>query len=160
MSSEVTVDQCFPTSTRQAGYSRPPSEDRAAFQPRYTWVFEDGCEFVAKNVLHRDLRLPDELPRLGKGRGLAHLGGLSTGATRRGCGPDLLQHMLHPRQSRAEGLSPPSRFQKATEGREALCRSRLRGAAGGPAHLRARAARVAGGRLGVVPQLAGDAGAD
>src|ERR1039458_3949422 len=34
---------------------------------------EDGCEFAAKDVLHRDLRLPDELPRLRKGCGDAHV---------------------------------------------------------------------------------------
>ena len=37
---------------------------------------------------------------------------------------------------------------------------RLRCAAGGGAHLRARAPRFAGGRLGKLPQSAGDAGAD
>ena len=51
-------------------------------------------------------------------------------------------------------------FKKLQQGREALRRARLRGAAGGREDLRARAARLAGGRLGLLPQPAGDAGAD
>ena len=36
--------------------------------PRYTEGIEDWREFTAENLLHRDLWLPDELPRLRKGR--------------------------------------------------------------------------------------------
>jgi len=120
---------------------------------------EDGCEFAPKDVLHRDLRLPDELPRLRKGRGHAHLGGLRPGAARGRSRPHPLQHMLDPRQGRAEGFSPPERFQEAAQGREALCRARLRRPAGGRKDLRARTLRLAGGRLGLVSQFTRDAGA-
>ena len=74
--------------------------------------------------------------------------------------PHPLQHLLDSRQGRAEGLSPAQRFQEAAQGREALCRARLRRPAGGREDLRARAACVAGGGFGLVPQPARDAGAD
>src|ERR1039458_6207794 len=94
---------------------------------RYT----GACEFPAKDVLHRDLRLPDELPRLRKGCGNAHLRRLHASAARRGRRPYRVQHLLEPRQGRAEGLPPPGRFQEAAQGREALRRSGLRRPAGG-----------------------------
>ena len=80
--------------------------------------------------------------------------GLSAGGDRRGGRPDSLQHLLHPRQGRAEGLSSPGRLQEAGKAGQEVRRAGLRGAAGRRKDFRARAARFAGVRIGVVPQPA------
>ena len=85
--------------------------------------------------------------------------GLPAGRVGRRRRPDPLQHLLHPRQGGAEGLQSPERLQEAAQGRQALRRAGLRGAAGGREDLRARAVRFAGLGLGLLPQTAGDADA-
>ena len=83
--------------------------------------------------------------------------GLYPGGRRSRRRPDPLQHLLHPRQGGAEGLSPAERVQEDAGRREALRRARLRRPAGGPADLRARPLCFACGRLGQLPQPARDA---
>jgi tRNA-2-methylthio-N6-dimethylallyladenosine synthase len=66
-------------------------------------------------------------------------------STRRRGRPGALQHVQHPRQGRAEGLSPPRAVQARRGQGQGLRRARLRGAAGRRADLRARPARQPGG---------------
>ncbi len=56
--------------------------------------------------------------------------GLHPGGGRGRCRPDPLQHLLHPRQGRAEGLSPAERVQAHAGRGQALRRARLRRPAG------------------------------
>ncbi len=84
--------------------------------PRYTEASRMAVSTSAEDLLHRNLRLPDELPRLRKSRGHAHLRGLPAGRTRRRRRPHRVQHLLHSRQGRAEGFPSSQRFQEAPQG--------------------------------------------
>ena len=85
---------------------------------------------------------------------------LPPGPDRRRGRPGSLQHLLDPRQGRAESLQPPRRLQEIQKARQEVRRARLRRAAGRRKDFRARAVRFAGLRIGVVPQSAADAGAN
>src|ERR1035437_5649228 len=101
-----------------------------------------------ENLLHRNIRLPDECSRLRKGGGHSAVRRLCAGrnAGRRGAGP--LQHVQHPRQGRTEGLQPPAELQARGDEGQDFRRVGLRRPAGRGEDLRPRAARFAGCRLG------------
>src|SRR5208337_3726443 len=151
---------------RPGGRGRPPDSRRdggatprlaARSSPRvilslYVWGSTTRwAKRSAEDFLPGNLWLPDERPRLGKGRGDAGAAGIPAGGNGRAGGPDPVQHLLHPRQGRAESLSSPGRLQEAAGPGQALRSAGLRGTAGGGKDFRARAACVAGVRLGLVP---------
>ena len=74
--------------------------------------------------------------------------------------PDSLQHLLDPRQGRAESIPPPERLQKTSKAGKEVRRAGMRGAAGRRKDFRARAACIDGVRFSVVPEPARDARAN
>src|SRR5207302_9459002 len=84
----------------------------------------------AENFLPRDFRLPDECPRLRKGRGNAGAGRISAGGDGRAGRSHSLQHMFDPRQSGAESLPSTGGFQEAAGSGKEIRRAGMCGAAG------------------------------
>src|SRR5579872_126328 len=79
----------------------------------YVWgSAEQSAEVAAEDFLPRNLRLPDERPRLREGDRDARAGRLPASRERRAGRPGALQHVLDPRQGRAESVQPPLRLQE------------------------------------------------
>src|ERR1019366_2742998 len=78
---------------------------------------------VWENLLHRNLRLPDECPRLRKSRRDPAVAGLFTGGDAGRSGACPLQHLQHSRQGRTEGLQPPAELQARGDEGQSLRRA-------------------------------------
>src|SRR5260221_8330585 len=78
----------------------------SCISPRYTgFIYVRGFQ----DVLPRNVRLPDECTRLGKGRGDAGVRGIPAGGDGGRGGSGAVQHVLDSRQGGAEGFQPAQR---------------------------------------------------
>src|SRR5581483_3294299 len=107
---EMSPSCCITRPPKRRALSRSDthlSSKAPSGNPQTACAILAGDGHAGENLLPRDLRLPDECPRFRKSRGHAHLPGIPPGALGRRGRSGALQHLLDPRQSRAEGVSSP-----------------------------------------------------